>query len=360
MPTLLHLNGEMNKINKRINKAALKQASASMPDVPPPAVNEDITINYTSLMKSLSNILINLQEIYMSKFSQLPEGETDYFDLPDLPDVSELTESTGISGISGMQSLRSNPSQASSVSSGFSYAPIGSVGSRGSAHRGGPPSIASSASSGQPFYRRGSQASSVYSQPQSQILSSLGVPSSRYSQPQDSLGNYPEPRRHEESILSAQRGPNSFSSLLLNSLNREIINAKFLTEEINFGLLTKIQKEKLIKIMVRIDKVKRIISTGVSKPIYVNLNSVLKMIQSGLSSEGSASEFLLRTEGTMPPEQAGEIEAIGSGRVGYGHISGSTTSVYGASRKHRLLSPAMFNAHNVNDNFVFNLQKRNN
>jgi hypothetical protein len=133
--------------------------------------------------------------------------------------------------------------------------------------------------------------------------------------------------------------------LVLNSLTREIINAKFLAEAITFSQLTKLQKQNMKQIMVRIGKVIGVIRTGVSKPIYVNLQSVFKLIQSGLKSggEGDAQEYLLRTEEEMPPEQPGEIEAL----QGAGH------------RKHRLLSPALYNAHNVNDNFSYSLSKRN-
>ena len=319
MPILTHLNNDMNKINKRVVKAMLRQVQEQMPDVPPPPVDSDVNQNYLALMKSLSNILINLQEIYMSRFALEPEGEADYFDLPDISDI------TG-SEFSGLQSQASQGSQ-------LSYAPVGSV--------------ASSVS--QPFFRRGvaSPPSSVYSQPVSRLSSSSGQPSSRYGQ--ERLSQYSEPRREEESILSAARGPNSFISLVLNSLSKEIINAKFLAEIISFGQLSKIQKQKLKQIIVRINKVKRYISTGISKPLYVNLNSVIKLIEQGLSSEGQASEFLLRTEAEMPPEQTGEIEALaGSGRYG----------------KHRMLSPAMYSSHqfnprNVNANFAYNQAKRN-
>ena len=109
-------------------------------------------------------------------------------------------------------------------------------------------------------------------------------------------------------------------------------------------MVSKIQKQKLKQIIVRINKVKGFISTGISKPLYVNLNSVIKLIEQGLSSEGQASEFLLRTEGEMPPEQVGEIEAFqGAGRS-----------------KHRMLSPAMYSSHNVNSLFSHSLAKRNN
>lgn len=326
MPILTHLNNDQNRINKRINKAALRQASMQMPDVPPPPVNSDVNQNYLALMKSLSNILINLQEIYMSRFALQAEGEADYFDLPELGDFPDGSSvSSGLSGLQSQASYAPFGSQASSVYS----QPVSSVASAVSA----------------PFFRRGvnSPATSVYSQP----VSSIGQPSSRYGQ--ERISQYSEPRREEESIQSALRGPNSFISLVLNSLSKEIINAKFLAEIIPFGQLSKIQKQKLKQIIVRINKVKGFIKTGISKPLYVNLNSVIKLIEQGLSSEGQASEFLLRTEAEMPPEQAGEIEALaGSGRYG----------------KHRMLSPAMFASHqfnprNVNANFAYNQAKRN-
>jgi hypothetical protein len=321
MPILTHLNGIDNKIKRKINKAALRQVSMMMPDVPAPPVDSDVNQNYLALMKSLSNILINLQEIYASRFAALPEGEADFDDLPEISDV------TG-SEFSGLQS---QASQESSVSA--------------------------------PFFRRGvnSPASSVYSQPVSQVSSSTGQPSSRYGE--ERLSQYDVPRRNEQSVESAIRGPNQFISLVLNSLSKEIVNAKFLVEIISFGQLSKIQKQKLMRLMVRINKVKDVIKTGIGKPIYSNLNSVFKLIQDNLSSEGnmpitdqagnkirdlSSTEFLLNTASTMPPEQVGEIEAFqGSGRS-----------------KHRMLSPMMYNAHNfnpynVNANFSYNLAKRN-
>jgi hypothetical protein len=344
MPVLTHLNNDQNRINKRIVAAMLKQAQVQMPDVPAPPVDSDVNQNYLALMKSLSNILINLQEIYVSRFAALPEGEVDEFDLPELGDFPDGSSvSSGLSGLQSQASYAPFGSQASSVYS----QPVSSVASAVSA----------------PFFRRGvnSPASSVYSQPVSQVSSSTGRPSSRYGQ--ERLSQYSEPRRNEQSVESAIRGPNQFISLVLNSLSKEIVNAKFLVEIISFGQLSKIQKQKLMRLMVRINKVKDVIKTGIGKPIYSNLNSVFKLIQDNLSSEGnmpitdqagnkirdlSSTEFLLNTASTMPPEQVGEIEAFqGAGRS-----------------KHRMLSPMMYNAHNfnpynVNANFSYNLAKRN-
>jgi hypothetical protein len=328
MPQLLHLNGEMTKINKRLVKAIIKQTTAQMPDVPPVPVDSDVSVNYMSLMKSLTTILLSLREMYAYRFSIQPEGEADYFDLPDLPVGEEGSE------FSGLQSQGQSE---------MSYAPFGSQGSQ--------------ASSGIPFYRRGSPQASEYSQPQASVYSqpqgsTVGRPSTRW----EGLSQLSEPRRAEQSIqdnIAYARG----NSVVLNSLTREVVNCQFLVEELPFEQLSKIQKQKLKVIIVKINKVKGVINIGVSKPIYIKLNKILTRIASSLG-EGSASEFLLRTEDEIAPVESNEL--IGFGRVASGVICGSTTSVYGAGKKHQMLSPAMFAAHNVNSMFVHSLSKRNN
>jgi hypothetical protein len=298
MPKLLHLNNLDNKINKRIVEHMIKQASQYLPDVPAPAISEDVTQNYNSLMKSLSNILLNLQEIYMARFEMIPEGEADYEEYQFGDGESEA--SFGVPG----------SAMASSVGSAY-----------------------------------GSELANPRLYP-------LRSPSQS-----ERLSQYEAPSRDEERLARNERNQNNpFSSLVLNSLSKEIINAKFLTEVIPFPQLTKIQKQKLKQIIVRINKVIGVIRTGVAKPIYINLVALVQTITAGFkSTEGDYQEYLPRTEGEMPPEQAGEFEAL----VGHGHICGSTTSVYGAGRKHRLLSPAMYAAHNVNDLFHQSLSKRN-
>lgn len=317
MPILTHLNNDQNRINKRIVKAMMRQITEQQPDVPPPPVDSDINQNYLSLMKSLTTILLNLRELYAYSFGFQgePEGEVDYFELPDIPEGSEF---------SGLQSQVSQ-GQASQGS----YAPFGSQ--------------ASSVS--QPFIRPGMRtpASSVYSVPASQVSSSIGQPSSRYGQPaqrQERLSQYDEPRREEQSIFERAEFA-SKNPLVLNSLSKEVVNSQFLVEIIPFAQLSKIQKEKLKMTIVKINKVKGIINIGISKPIYIKLNKIISNILTTLKSggEGSSSEFLLRTEEEMAPVEGNEL-------IGFG-------------RKHRMLSPAMYNAHNVNANFAYNQAKRN-
>jgi len=321
MPTLLHLNNEMNVINKRLVKSMLRQATAQMPDVPAPPIDSDISVNYMSLMKSLTTILLSLREMYAYRFGIQPEGEADYeeYDFGDEQSFIDPFQASEQGSVQG--------SVQGSEGSQFSYAPFGSQ-----------------ASAPVPV-RALSQASAP------EVL--FGYPRQR----QEGLSQYSEPRRAEQSIqdnIDYARG----NSVVLNSLTREVVNCQFLVEELPFNQLSKIQKQKLKVIIVKINKVKGVINIGVSKPIYTKLNKILTRIASSLTSEGSASEFLLRTEGEIAPVESNEL--IGFGRVASGVICGSTTSVYGAGRKHRLLNPAMYNSHNVNSMFVHSLSKRNN
>jgi hypothetical protein len=328
----------------------LKQATEYLPDVPPPVVSEDVSTNYNGLMKALNNILINLQEIYVQEFHSYPEGEADY---PYSEDGTEY----GSEWETGSQASY-NPSE-------VSYASIGS-GRKKKAKKGSArpvripapsarsesgseltmesvPSVASAVS--HPFYRARdvrSEPSSVYSQP----VSSFG-----YSE--DPLAGYENPF---EEVGRKPYHP-SYIPLLMNSLTREVVNAKFYVEALNFSQLTKLQKQSIRKILVRIDKPLRIIrNVREMKPITVSLGEVLSTINNNLVSEGSASMYIPRTEAEIPQEPIRELEAFA---YGGGRICGSTTSMYGAARKHRLLSPAMYNLHNVNDNFAYSLAKRN-
>jgi hypothetical protein len=302
MPKLLHLNGLDNKINKRIVKHMIKQATEQLPDVPAPAISEDVTQNYISLMKSLSFIILNMDENQMRRFGYVPEGEA------------------GSEGEFEEYQFGDGGSEASYASFGI---PGGS--SEGSAY--------------------GSEIANPRINPPYPLRS----PSQS-----ERLSQYPEPRRPEQSMESLIYNNNAF--LDISGLSKEIINAEYLVEVIPFSQLTKIQKQKLKQKIVQLNTKGRILNRGATMPIYRRLQSLIRTINSQLKKggEGDSSEFLPRTEEEMPPEEVGVF--------GAGHICGSTTSVYGAARKHRLLSPAMYLLHNpsdVNANFAYSLAKRN-
>ena len=270
----------------------IKQASQYLPDVPPPAISEDVTQNYIALMKSLSYIILNMDENQMRRLAHIGEGEAEFEEYQFGDGESEA--SFGI--------------------------PSGS--SEGSAY--------------------GSEIANPRINPPYPLRS----PSQS-----ERLSMYEEPRRAEQSMESLII--NNRDYLDIAGLNKEIINAEYLADEIPFAQLTKIQKQKLKQKIVQLNTKDRVISRGITSPVYRRLQPLIRKINSQLKQggEGDSSEYIPRTQEEMPPEEVGVF--------GAGHICGSTTSVYGAARKHRLLSPAMYNAHNVNDNFAYSLAKRN-
>ena len=347
----MNMDDSQNKVNKRIVKHMLKQATEFLPDIPPPAVSEDVATNYNGLVKSLNNILLNLQEIYVYQFNRQPEGEADY-PYEEEEDETEYGPEWGV-GSEGLSEGSYHPSR-------VSYASIGSgrkkkrAGARRAGSEGSEltmmsvPSVAS-----QPFYRprdvRSEASSSRASEPffrARDVMSELTDPYMGLEEP-----SIPEGRRKHESPLH-----NPYVPLLLNNLTRETVNAKFYAEQLNFSQLTKIQKQKIKHLLVRIDKPMRLITRiRELRPVSVNLVELLNMIKDTMTSEGSSQEYIPRTEAEMPQEAIGELEGFA---YGGGRICGSTTSVFGAGKR-KLLSPAMYNAHNVNQNFNYSLSKRN-
>jgi hypothetical protein len=167
------------------------------------------------------------------------------------------------------------------------------------------------------------------------------------------------PNSHNSpSIAAATLADNDLviDTISVNSILKAAVDAKFYANALDgqFQYLTKLQKEKLKRILTQLrqtgaDFQFRFDGTKVLsalQPYYNIMRSIYLMIDSQLKSrgEGDITEYYPRTLQEME---------------GSGHICGSTTSVYGAGRKHRLLSPAMFAAHNVNDLFHQSLSKRN-
>jgi uncharacterized protein YsxB (DUF464 family) len=63
MPILKNFNKDNIVINKRVTKAALKQASRYLPDVLVPAIDDSIGTNYNNLMKSFSYISLIFKQV---------------------------------------------------------------------------------------------------------------------------------------------------------------------------------------------------------------------------------------------------------------------------------------------------------
>jgi len=103
------------------------------------------------------------------------------------------------------------------------------------------------------------------------------------------------------------------------------------------------------------------------KPFENNFLEIVKILFGGLQSEGSLLNIANRTVNEIKASNALKPEDEQFRDEGAGRICGSTLSVYGAGRKNRLLSPAMYRAHqgesfvfpNVNQLFTLNQARRN-
>jgi hypothetical protein len=103
------------------------------------------------------------------------------------------------------------------------------------------------------------------------------------------------------------------------------------------------------------------------KPFENNFLEIVKILFGGLQSEGSMFNVADRTIREIRASNALKPEDEQFRDEGAGRICGSTTSVFGAGRKNRLLSPAVYRAHqgeafvypNVNQLFILNQARRN-
>jgi hypothetical protein len=167
----------------------------------------------------------------------------------------------------------------------------------------------------------------------------------------------------------------NFNSNKYSVISKEAINIKFYTKALEgmFSSLTKPQIETLKKTIV-----KSIHALSISKNIFKNtdVEKQLVPIEKILTetyvsifgqlkgSEGDPTEHVHRIQHELGLSNVNDED---ESSVGSGRICGSTLSVYGAGRKNRLLSPAVYRAHqgeafvypNTNQLFTYNLAKRN-
>jgi hypothetical protein len=170
----------------------------------------------------------------------------------------------------------------------------------------------------------------------------------------------------------------NFNSNKYSVISKEAINIKFYTKALEgmFSYLTKPQIATLKKSIV-----KSIHALGISRNLFKNtdvdkqldpiekiLGDTYTSIFGQLKSEGDPFSQVprLSQELGLPSIESNDESSAGSDS-GAGRICGSTLSVYGAGRKNRLLSPAVYRAHqgeafiypNTNQLFTYNLAKRN-
>jgi hypothetical protein len=173
-----------------------------------------------------------------------------------------------------------------------------------------------------------------------------------------------EPTHHQQIVRT-------LNNIKYGGISKEAINVKFFAKALEgyLGYLSKIQTASLKKTITKsvhaIAISRRLFeNTDIAKqiePIEKILLEVYKSIFNQIKgTEGSAEDFLPRMQSELGLSEVNTED-------GAGRICGSTLSVYGAGRKHRLLSPAMYRAHqgeafvypNVNQIFTLNQARRN-
>jgi hypothetical protein len=343
MPLLRHLDKSQQKINRRVTKALLKQYSQDLPDNP---LTTSAKEGFDKLMTSLQYILILFDEIdqdrsiYARKRGYLEEEEED----------SDEGSDSG-----------SDDGSASSVSgstlSGFYRYPHSVQSSRGSTLSGFLPRS----------LRSGSLGSSVYSAP---ISASLGSRAPSSASSASSVSSAPSSLTNPTNFTARKQNiPYLSETGIISQLLREIITATSAYKSIEgqIPLLDKIKKVNLRKTLDAIAQKYSVIHSDTAyshdedlsdrlRPFGTRFEKLYKAIEGELrQSEGASLQQIPSFERGTPDPNA----------EGAGRISGSTMSVFGAGRKHRLLSPAMYKAHNgmiypnVNQLFLHNLEKRN-
>lgn len=293
----------MQKINKRIVKKMLEQASKYNVDIQSTEQSTDLTSNYNFLMKTANLIFVYLSDAVLTiKRDYANLNENQFGQNYDDDSANPFNADAFIPG-----SVRSNRSRADTIGTLESSVP----GTR------------SSSSSGS--YGR-------------------VVPPNPYDDTISELSDSYFPDLSEESFYQQNINPGLFISLSL--LEKEVVNLKFYTEQMlgQFNLLTNPQKERLIKIIIKVTNQINLIDQ--KSPNNPKTSASFKLIKSTFSIINDE----LTKSGERTIVDSGEYEtdeSIGAGRVNKGIYNLHQPSKY-------------VNASNVNMNWAYNLAQRNN
>jgi hypothetical protein len=332
------------KINKRIVKKMLEQASKYNVDIQPVEQSTDLTSNYNFLMKTANLIYLLLSDADLTikrDYANLNEQFGQNYEDDSANPFSRFAFDPG--------SVRSNRSRADTIGTLESSVP----GTRSSYSSG---SYGLSRAS-RPFYRPGSyQGSEAPSLPPSLPYNNprINYPIPNYGRvippnPYDDGDTISElsdesyfPDLSEESFYQNNKGV----SINTTQLEREAVNLKFYTEQMlgQFNLLTKPQKERLRKIIIKItNQINLINQKYPNNPALVGAFKLIKSTFSTINDE-------LTKSGERTIVDSGEYEtdeSIGAGRVNKGIYNLHQPSKY-------------VNFNNVNANWSYNLAQRNN
>jgi hypothetical protein len=331
------------KINKRVVKKMLEQASKYTLDVNPIEQDVDVKTTYNSLMKSLNFIYLILSQVVSGIDLKLTEEvenlnkraneKVQKFNREAIQRELQRQEEQGYEG--------ENPNDyEDDINSRF-----GRIGSQGSQYPFslGSRSIAPSEYEEVEFEDDPNDPEVLYGYPEGSL----------YGYPEGSVYGYPQGSVDGSNISSLTGKTLELlklgeveSAVSLNSLEKEVVNVKFYVEQLlgQFNLLTKVQKQKLATIVQKINKqinhIGRIYSKRTKK--YTQLHNSFVFLKSSLKIIND--ELSLAGEGIIL-EDGGQYG--GSGRVNKG--------IYNIHQPTKYVNPS-----NVNMNWAYNLAQRNN
>ena len=378
MPVLRNSNKDNIVINKRVAKAALKQASQYLPDVPAPDTDDSVVSSFTHLMKSFSYIslifkqVLTIAESYHAKLQREADEEMSrmsgvYDDNDDGSDADSVSlDSAFFRGNTpqGRAARRGDSSSNSSRSSNPFFrgnTPKGKASRNDVSFRNSPPAsfgvspVESRNTSASTLGNRRLDFSSVNSTPQHARRNRIAPhPDDDDEDEEDDDDDDHDDGADDDdddvsSLSWSRRQPITIKiidTLNVNSLEKETVNVSFYVHMLDgqFGSLDKMKKRKLMIICQTIlNQMREIVE------YYPDVTHIYDQL---INIFDSLKESIKTIESEL--KQAGEL-----GFTGAGLISGSTTSMTGSGISHSIMrshAPSKY----VNQNFNYNLQKRNN
>lgn len=294
------------KINKRVVKKMLEQASKYNLDVQDIGQSTDITTTFNSLMKSLNLIFLYLSDADLTIKRDFPNLREFGPDVDD-DSANPFSRNAFIPSVIGRDVGRDDDSTVSL-----------------------------------PFYRVPNYGRVIPQNPYRDDLSELTDESTF-----PDLSQFPDPS--DSRSYASSYGNNIRVGIASTQLEKEVVNLKFYVDELTgqFNLLTKPQKERLRKIIIKItNQINLINQKYPDAPITYASFKLIKSIFSIINDE-------LTKSGERTIVDSGEYEtdeSIGAGRVGR-----INKGIYNLHQPTKYVNP-----YNVNLNWAYNLAQRNN
>lgn len=307
----------MNRINKRVIQQMLKQSALAIPNEQPLQEDQDVKTNYNLLMKTLNLIFLYLSDATLTIKRDFPNLREFGPDIDD-DSANPFSRDGFIPSVIGRDVGRDDESTASSASS-----------------------------ASPPFYR---QARINYRMPNYGRV----IPPNPYRDDLSELSDessFPDLSQFDDPSQESYYRNDVRVGINGSAVEREAVNLKFYVDELTgqFNLLTKPQKERLRKIIIKITNQINLINQ--KYPNSPLTSASFQLIKSNFSIINDE----LTKSGERTIKDSGEYEfdeSIGAGRI--------NRKLFNMHQPTKYVNARSFNPQNVNANFLYNLAKQNN